>query len=60
MNDDLVCGAAAAADYTGLSRRVIYRLTDEGLLPVVRMGRRLYYLKSSLKAAFRPHEMVAA
>lgn len=50
---DLLAGAAAAAAYCGLSRRVIYHLTEAGVLPVKRIGRRLYYRKSDLDNAFR-------
>lgn len=53
MQDDLIAGAADAASYTGLSRRVIYRLTEQGRLPAIRMGRRLYYRKSELDRAFK-------
>jgi len=50
---DLLAGAAAAAAYCGLSRRIIYHLTETGALPVKRIGRRLYYRKSELDSAFR-------
>ena len=53
MHDDLIAGAEAAADYTGLSRRHIYRLADGGLIPTVRKGRRLYFRKSELELAFQ-------
>lgn len=56
MNTDLLNGASSAAEYTGLSRRNIYRLTDEGHLPVVRKGRRLFYRKSELDRAFSTAE----
>jgi excisionase family DNA binding protein len=52
LASDLLAGAEAAARYIGVSRRVVYGLTDRGLLPVVRMGRRLYYSKAALNAAF--------
>jgi len=55
MQSDLISGAEAAAAYTGLPRRVIYRLTEQGHLPVRRMGRRLYYRKSELDQAFAGH-----
>jgi len=54
MQNDLLAGADAAAEFTGLTRRQIYRLADQGLLPVVRMGRRLYFRKSDLERAFQP------
>lgn len=53
LSSDLLSGAAAAARYTGLSRRVIYHLTETGALPVIRIGRRLYYRRSELAQAFR-------
>lgn len=52
LASDLLAGAEAAARYIGVSRRIVYGLTDRGLLPVVRMGKRLYYSKSALDAAF--------
>lgn len=53
MNTDLIEGAARAASFTGLSRRKIYRLAEQGHVPVVRKGRRLYFRKSELERAFR-------
>jgi excisionase family DNA binding protein len=53
---DLINGASAAAAYTGLSRRKIYRLTEQGHLPVVRKGRQLYFRKSELERAFQGAE----
>lgn len=52
MNTDLIEGAARAAIFTGLSRRKIYRLAEQGYVPVVRKGRRLYFRKSELECAF--------
>lgn len=53
MRHDLITGAAGAAAYTGLPRRKIYRLVDDGHLPCVRKGRRLFFRKSELDGAFR-------
>lgn len=53
LSHDLIDGAAKAASYTGLSQRAIYHMVDSGLLPVIRKGRRLYFRKSELEAAFR-------
>jgi excisionase family DNA binding protein len=50
---DLIAGAAAAADFTGLSVRQIYHLVEENRLPVVRLGRRLYFRRFELDQAFR-------
>lgn len=52
LSNDLLVGAAAAADYAGLERRVIYHLVETGSLPVIRKGRRLFFRKSELEAAF--------
>jgi excisionase family DNA binding protein len=52
MNTDLIEGAAKAATFTGLSRRKIYRLAEQGHVPVIRKGRRLYFRKSELERAF--------
>lgn len=53
LNADLIHGAAAAATYCGLPRRIIYSLVERGELPVIRKGRSLYFRKSELEAAFR-------
>jgi len=53
LNEDLLAGADAAAAYVGVKRRAIYHLTENALLPVIRKGRRLYFRKSELEAAFR-------
>jgi excisionase family DNA binding protein len=52
MNTDLIEGATDAAAFTGLSRRKIYRLAEQGHVPVIRKGRRLYFRKSELERAF--------
>lgn len=56
MNLDLIDGACSAAAYTGLSRRTIYRLVEQGHMPAVRKGRRLYFRKSELDFTFRSKE----
>lgn len=53
LNADLIDGAAAAANYCGLPRRVIYHLVENGELPAIRKGRKLFFRKSELEAAFR-------
>lgn len=58
MHTDLMVGAESAASYTGLSRRTVYRLVDEGRLPVVRKGRRLYFRRSELDRTFSAKEAV--
>lgn len=52
MHADLLSGAAGAAAYMGLPQRTIYRLTEQGHIPAIRKGRRLYYRKSDLDRAF--------
>jgi excisionase family DNA binding protein len=53
LHADLIEGAANAATFTGLSRRKIYRLVEQGHVPSVRKGRRLYFRKSELERAFK-------
>jgi len=53
LNADLIDGARRAAEFTGLSTRQIYNLVENGRLPVVRLGRKLFFRKSELEAAFR-------
>lgn len=52
MNADLIDGAAAAAEFVGLTRRQVYRLAEQGHLPVIRKGRRLFFRKSELEESF--------
>lgn len=52
LNTDLIAGAKAAADFTGLSERQIYHMTEQGQIPVIRKGKRLFYRRSELEAAF--------
>ena len=53
LNADLLSGAKAAAEYIGETPRAVYHMADKGLLPVIRKGRKLYFRKSELEAAFR-------
>lgn len=57
LNADLINGARAAAEFCGLPIRTIYHLTETGSLPVIRKGRRLFYRRSELEAAFRSEEV---
>jgi excisionase family DNA binding protein len=59
LADDLLKGARAASEYTGLPLRTIYHMTEKSQLPVIRMGRVLYFRKSDLDLAFRAARMVA-
>lgn len=52
LNSDLLNGAKAAADFVGVKPRAVYHMTENGLLPVIRKGRRLYFRKSELERAF--------
>ncbi len=53
LSNDLLAGANAAAAFVGVSPRAIYHMTERGHLPVIRKGKRLYFRKSELEAAFR-------
>jgi len=53
LSDDLLKGAKAAAAYCGLSTNIIYRMVEDGRLPVIRLGKTLFFKKSELEAAFR-------
>jgi hypothetical protein len=53
LSSDLLSGAKAAANYIGETPRAVYHIAENGLLPVIRKGRKLYFRKSELEAAFR-------
>lgn len=53
LSNDLLTGADAAAEFVGVSPRVIYHMAEKGLVPVIKKGKRLYFRKSELEAAFR-------
>lgn len=50
---DIIDGAQGAADFLGVSRSVIYGLVRHERIPVIRKGRKLFFRKSELEAAFR-------
>lgn len=52
LRDDLLKGAKGASAYSGETERSIYHMVEKGLLPVIRKGRKLYFRKSELDAAF--------
>ena len=52
LNGDLINGAAEAAKFIGITPRTVYHMVDRGELPVIRKGKRLYFRKSELEAAF--------
>lgn len=60
MLTDLLPSAAAAAAHTGLSRSQIYRLVDQGHIPAIRKGRRLFFRKSELDHAFSAHAVLGS
>ena len=53
LADDLLPGASAAAAYIGVTPRAVYHLVEAGHLPTIRKGRKLYFRKTELEAAFR-------
>ena len=53
LNGDLINGAAEAAKFIGITPRTVYHMVDRGELTVIRKGKRLYFRKSELEAAFR-------
>jgi len=52
LSNDLLPGARAAADYVGVTPRIIYGLVENKLLPCTKLNRRLYFRKSQLDAVF--------
>ncbi|WP_022687176.1 helix-turn-helix domain-containing protein [Sphingomonas phyllosphaerae] len=52
LSEDLLPGAIAAAAFIGVKPRAIYHMTEQGHLPVIRKGRRLFFRKSELEKAF--------
>lgn len=55
ISEDLIKGAKNAAEYLGpnINARTVYHLVEAQRLPVIRMGRSMYFRKSELDAAFR-------
>ncbi|BAI95823.1 hypothetical protein Sj15T_01620 [Sphingobium sp. TA15] len=55
IREDLVKGAKGAAAYLGpaVTERAVYRLVETQRLPVIRMGKTMFFRKSELDAAFR-------
>jgi len=55
LGNDLIVGAKAASEFMGgiVTPRNIYNLVENGMIPVIRKGKRLYFRKSELEAAFR-------
>lgn len=59
LNEDLIKGANAAAEFCGLDVRTVYHLVEIGELPATKKGKTLYFLKSELKRAFAPAQAAA-
>ena len=53
LSEDLQSGAKEDTRYTGQTPRAIYHLVEQGHLPVIRMGRKLFFRKSELEQAFK-------
>jgi hypothetical protein len=60
VNSALVNRAAAAGHFTGLPRRVIYRLTEQGHMSVTSKCWRLFYEGSELDRTFAAKDAKAA
>jgi hypothetical protein len=48
LADDLLVGAKALAEYTGLTERQIFHLADTRQLPIFKIGHKLAARKSTL------------
>jgi excisionase family DNA binding protein len=59
LKNELLRGAKGAAEYSGLTERQIYHMTDQGLLPYTKVGSALYFRKSDIDATFRPKSNAA-
>lgn len=55
MLEDLIEGAAGVekASDGKIKARQVYHMAENGQLPVIRKGRKLYFRKSEIEAAFR-------
>ena len=56
LKNDLLSGAKAAAQYIGVTPRAVFHMCDSGTLPHIKKGKRLFFRKSELEAAFRSRE----
>jgi excisionase family DNA binding protein len=59
LASDLISGAQGAASFIGITPRAIYHMVEAGQLPVIKKGRRLYFRKSELEAAFSSDPIAA-
>ena len=53
LNSDLINGAVEAARFIGITPRTVYHMCEAGTLPHIKKGKRLYFRRSELEAAFR-------
>jgi hypothetical protein len=51
---DVLVGAAAIAEYIGISERACRHQIDQGTIPIRRMGRLYVSTKSALRRRFTP------
>lgn len=52
LRNDLLFGAKAAAEYTGLTRRSIYHLVEKRKIPHGHIGIRIFFRKTELDLHF--------
>jgi excisionase family DNA binding protein len=52
LKNDLLIGARAAADYTGLTERSIYHMVEKKKIPYRRVGMRIFFRRSELDIHF--------
>lgn len=52
LKNDLLLGAKAAAEYTGLTERSIYHMVDQRKIPHGRVGMRIFFRRSELDIHF--------
>lgn len=57
LGSDLIKGAKAVEIETGgiIKQRQVYHMVENGRLPVIRMGRAMYFRRSELEQAFRSY-----
>ena len=60
LADDLLPSVKAAAAFIGVTERAVYHLVERGHLPVIKIGRKLYFRKSELERVFRAEDGEAA
>jgi excisionase family DNA binding protein len=53
LSDDLLEGAAAAAIFLGVKERSVRWMVENGEIPVIRKGRKLFFRKTELERAFQ-------